>query len=107
MIAVIDFHMLDGWPSDLLACLDRHYTLLLDWETGWHKIASEYDAAVCDVERVLQPYALIGWHCTRLTLAEMAFVRSSGMQLPTPAMLNGRVDALAQADACRRKLRID
>jgi hypothetical protein len=43
---------------------------------------------------VLQPFAITGWHCTRLTDAEMDHILRAGMQLPDTAMLNRRIDAL-------------
>ena len=41
----------------------------------------------------LHPYAIIGWHCTRLTEAEIAHIVDQGMQLPSTAMLESRIDA--------------
>jgi hypothetical protein len=92
---LMDIEVPDSWPNDLLAYLNRHHRLFLDWETGARKVtASTYDRAIYGLRDVLQPYAINGWHCTRLTKAEIATIISTGMQLPDGAMLNRRIDAL-------------
>jgi hypothetical protein len=87
-----------SWPKDLLAYLHRHHRLFLDWEKKSGKVAPYiYDRTIYGLRDVLQPYAITGWHCTRLTTAEIASIVSSGMQLPDAAMLNRRIDALVSA----------
>jgi hypothetical protein len=92
--ALINLETPDGWPTDLRAYLDRHHDLFLNWETGRSKVAAEYDLAIYGLKAVLRRYALVGWHCTRLTEDEIARIRSSGMQLPDAAMLRRRVDTV-------------
>jgi hypothetical protein len=105
MTELLDLNRPDGWPSDLRECLDRYHDLFLDWEFGPSKFtAVEYDLAVYGLEAVLRQYALVGWHCTRLTEAEIATIRSNGMQMPDVAMLHRRVDAVVEAGLLPRDL---
>lgn len=39
----------------------------------------------------------MGWHCTRLTDAEIALIEATGMQLPNAHILNERIDKLVEA----------
>jgi hypothetical protein len=94
----MDIEVPDSWPDDLLAYLDRHHRLFLDWETEPRKVTPfTYDRAIYGLRDALQPYAISGWHCTRLTKPEIATIISTGMQLPDAAMLNRRIDALLNA----------
>lgn len=94
----IDLETPDSWPDDLRAYLDQRHDLFLDWETGPSKVtATEYDPAIYGLEAVLRRYALVGWHCTRLTKDEIASIWSGGMQLPDVTMLHRRVDAVVEA----------
>lgn len=98
MTALIDQEASDSWPHDLRSYLDQHQDVLLDWETGPSRgAARKYDLAISGLETVLRRYALVGWHCTRLTEDEIAGIRSRGMQLPDVAMLHRRVDAVVEA----------
>jgi hypothetical protein len=93
--ALIDLEAPDSWPEDLRDYLDRHHSLFLDWETGPSRVrAAEYDRAVYGLQDVLRQYELVGWHCTRLTEAEIAAIESGGMQLPDSAMLDRRLETL-------------
>ncbi|WP_152545657.1 hypothetical protein [Mesorhizobium sp. NBIMC_P2-C4] len=40
-----------------------------------------YDAAVYAVVDALQPYSVVGWHCTRLADHEIDDIKASGMVL--------------------------
>lgn len=55
---------------------------------------AEYDAAIYGLCDALQPYSLIGLHCTRLTEQEIEHIIAHGMQLPNGAMLAARIDRL-------------
>jgi hypothetical protein len=95
---LIDPATSDNWPSDLRAYLEQHQDLFLDWETGASgRAASEYDGVMRGLETLLRCYALVGWHCTRLTEDEIASIQSVGMQLPDVGMLHRRVDAVVEA----------
>lgn len=102
---LIDRETLETWPTDLRAYLDQHYELFLDWETGSTKVtAAQYDRAVYALEAVLRQYALVGWHCTRLTEDEIESIMAGGMQLPNAAMLNRRLKAVTAAGLLSRDL---
>jgi hypothetical protein len=60
-------------------------------------MAPTYDSAIHGLCVLLQRYAITGWHCTRLTRAEIAAIISNGMGLPDAAMLNRRIDAVVDA----------
>jgi hypothetical protein len=87
-----------AWPGELRAYLDTHHDLFLGWETGQSRpAASTYDRAIYGLIDALQPYAITGWHCSRLTDAEVGEILRNGMQLPDAEMLARRIDALLEA----------
>lgn len=92
-VTLLDLNRPALWPVDLRAYLDAHYDLFLGWERG-DVAAPAYDKAIYGLIDVLQPFAITGWHCTRLTDAEIDQILREGMQLPDTAMLNRRIDAL-------------
>lgn len=82
-------------PPRVRAFLDRHYDLFLDWATGPTLFdARTYDRALYELFELLRPFAVAGWHATRLTREEVAAILAQGMQLPNPAMLDRRIDAV-------------
>jgi hypothetical protein len=102
-VKLIDLNVPNSWPEDLLDYLGQHHALFLDWETRRPAISSyerayerakAYDRAIYGLRDVLQSCAITGWHCTRLTHAEIATIISTGMQLPYGMMLARRIDAL-------------
>jgi hypothetical protein len=94
----IDVESPKTWPADLSAYLSEHHDLFLDWETGPTNVtAPAYDRAIYGLCAILQQYALMGWHCTRLTAVEIAAIISGGMQPPDSAMLNRRIDQIQEA----------
>lgn len=87
-----------AWPAPLLECLSRHYEVLLGWECRTRSISAPlYDAAINEVYTAIRPYALIGWHCTRLTEAEIEEILRAGMHLPNEARLRARIEARVSA----------
>ncbi len=104
MVKLIDLNLPSAWPGDVLDYLGRHHALFLDWETGKPGISSSYeralerakayDRAIYGLRDALQPYAITGWHCTRLTQTEVATIILTGMHLPDATMLTRRIDAL-------------
>jgi hypothetical protein len=85
------------WPRNLVGVLERHETLFQAWFTG-HPVQSvaAFDAAHADVRGALDTCEVIGWHCTRLTDAEIALIEADGMRLPNVQMLNERIDRLVE-----------
>ena len=87
-----------AWPAALQTYLQTQHDLFLGRETGTGRVApASYDKAICGLMDVLQPYAIRGWHCTRLTDAEINEIQRNGMQLPNAAMLTRRIEALVVA----------
>ena len=86
------------WPADVVAYLESHHALFLDWEnrTGGSQntTPAAYDRALGELRSVLNNHSLHGYHCTRLTAGEIAHIASNGMQLPNGAMLRRRVEAI-------------
>ena len=64
--------------------------------------AAKYDSAIYGLEAMLRQYALVGWHCTRLTEDEIASIWSDGMHPPDAAMLHRRIDAVVAAGLLQR-----
>lgn len=95
---VINLEKPQSWPPDLLSVLDRHYDQLHNWEarTGFRDPRA-YDQAINEILDASQPFAIRGWHCTRLTEQEIGLVLTHGLRLPTPAMLHQRIDAVVAA----------
>ena len=106
------------WPAELLQYLGKHYELFLGWETkpaqafgqGFDELtllkqavkhalvcSRDFEEAMLGLRVALQPYAIPGWHCTRLTKAEANGIRCKGMHPPNAEMLARRVDALVGA----------
>lgn len=89
------------WPEDVLKFLEREDDIFRAWEeqhAGRQPArpvsGPEYDSVLGGLRRVLDPYDLRGYHCTRLTDAEIAHILANGMQLPDAAMLLKRIQAL-------------
>jgi hypothetical protein len=86
-----------AWPPELRDYLGAHSDLFVKWESAPGDVqADTYDAAIYGLVKVLQPYAMVGWHCTRLTEAEIAHVLRSGIQMPDGTMLRRRIEGLVQ-----------
>jgi len=93
---IIDLEGVESWPIELTTYLDAHHGVFLDWGTDPARVdAATYDRAIIGLTDVMQPYAIVGWHCTRLTNREIARIGAEGMQLPDAAMLLRRIDAAA------------
>jgi len=86
-----------AWPAALQTYLGTRHELFLGWETGTSGVpAALYDKAICGLMDALQPYAIRGWHCTRLTDSEIDEIQRNGMQLPNAAMLTRRIESLVE-----------
>jgi hypothetical protein len=86
------------WPAEVLAYLEHHHDVFWAWEdrSGRSGTVSgpQYDRALYGLRAVLNDYTLHGYHCTRLTTAEIGHIMSQGMQPPNAAMLRGRIQVL-------------
>jgi hypothetical protein len=59
--------------------------------------AGAYDRAISSVCDALSPFAITGWHCTRLTDEEISAILADGMKLPGVDTLHRRIEALVSA----------
>jgi len=108
MNIIIDLDNVQNWPVALRAFLETHYDVFLGWEEDQNRPhPSTYDAAIYGLADALQPYALIGWHCTRLTDEEAERITTSGMGLPNGDVLERRIDALVQQGLITASVAID
>jgi hypothetical protein len=91
----MDFNNEATWPDDLLAYLEANHDLFLSWETHDGSVSgNQYDNALRGLRAVLDRHSLHGYHCTRLTPREMAYILANGMQLPNATVLEARIRAL-------------
>ena len=89
----------NSWPIGLLNVLENHYDLFLAWKKGLTvNCVKAYDQAIDDVERQLQLYSIVGWHCTRLTDNEISTFLTEGIQLPNATVLDRRIDECVKAN---------
>ncbi len=85
----------EAWPTELRQQLEKYRKLLLDWEISPGSVSAPvYDNAMYALRNMLDSYAVTGWHCTRLTDAEIRHIQHRGMQLPDGAMLGRRIAML-------------
>jgi len=97
---LIDLNSPASWPRPLQEFLDRHERLFADWEHRTETVSpGEYDLAIMALGVILRNYNLRGWHCTRLTDAEVHAIRGTGMVLPDREILGRRIDVLCDAGA--------
>ncbi len=101
------------WPSDIFEVLSANEPMLRAYEQ--HERATmdaylkgntpmalmpsnphhrEHERVLIRLGRVLEKYALRGWHCTRLTKGEQRKIREQGMTPPSLEMLQGRIEEL-------------
>jgi len=88
----------EAWPTELREQLEKDRKLFLNWENSPGSVgAPACDNAMYALRNMLDSYALTGWHCTRLTDAEIRHIKHRGMQLPDDAMLGRRIAMLEGA----------
>ena len=96
MTTTIDFDKPHCWPRPLSEFLNARHELLLDWVAGKFSPREWEEEELPHLRRLLQPCSLLGWHCSRLSNAEIDSIRSNGMELPNREMLARRIDAVVQ-----------
>ena len=81
------------WPADLLDYLEANRAVFYGWETqACAGLAPAYDRAVYGLRELLWRHLLHGYHCARLTDAEIGHIEKYGLQLPNDAMLRQRIE---------------
>lgn len=102
---LIDLKNPADWPPAVREWLVEHSELFLQWDRDASRVGAKvYDRAIEALRELLQPFALRGWHCTRLTDEEVEGVRTNGILLPDLNMLHRRIDALVQKGLVDRNL---
>jgi hypothetical protein len=101
---IIDLENPQAWRRDLIDFLDAHHDQLLAWEyqrddgtksdEAVLRSAMTYDRTISQLCAILDNYFLTGWHCTRLTDAEITNINTHGMQPPSLELLRRRIDAI-------------
>lgn len=106
MPTILDLRAPATWPDNIRTYLKAKHDLFLGRETGQEAISGAlYDDAIYKLTDLLTQYAVIGWHCTRLTESEVEKILQSGMQLPNAAMLESRLEAACVAGLLTEKLK--
>jgi len=102
---------LSTWPTEVVTFLGANHDLFLAWEQrliGQQPIiplsGPDYDRAIMKLRQLLNPHALRGFHCTRLTEAEIERVGSTGMQPPNATILGRRIQALLQTGSIEQPI---
>lgn len=97
---ILDLTDLSTWPLDILSHLDKNHSLYLGWESGIKRPpAYAYDDAINELKELVRNSGcmMCGYHCTRLTKAEIQTILGSGMSLPDVTMLHKRIADVAAA----------
>jgi len=92
------------WPPELLAALEQRRAVFLDKELRATKAKpsgvwdwQKWDAAIYEMCEIMRPFTLRGYHCTRLTEAEIEEIKVMGMSPPNHYMLKARITALVKS----------
>ena len=92
---LLDLDRPSSWPAALSTYLHEHFDLFWAWEAKTGQISGpSFDEAIYGLRNILRAYEIPGWHCTRLTDAEVDEILRDGMQLPNADTLTRRIDAL-------------
>jgi len=100
LMKILDLTNLSTWPLNILSHLDKNHSLYLGWESGIKRPpAFAYDIAINELKELVRNSGctMHGYHCTRLTEAEIQTILGSGMSLPNLTMLHKRIADVAAA----------
>ncbi len=94
---LLDLDRPSSWPTALSTYLDEHHDVFRAWEAKTRQAsAPSFDQAIYGLRDILKAYEIRGWHCTRLTDAEVDQVLRDGMHLPNSETLTRRIEALSE-----------
>jgi len=92
------------WPQDVRRYLEDHHDVFYGWDFGGtgdgvipRPSGPAFDQAYYGLQDVLDGHLLHGYHCTRLTDAEIEHILATGMQLPCEEMLRRCIEAVRAA----------
>ena len=94
---LLDLDRPSSWPAALSTYLDEHRDVFRAWEAKSGQVSAPlFEVAMHGLRDILPAYDIRGWHCTRLTDAEVDQVLRDGMHLPNAETLTRRIEALAE-----------
>lgn len=115
-VADIELERAETWPDAVRRLVEDNRNLLIAYQQereridrlGWGDIQvrihppanpyrAAYDELVASTEALLQGHRLVGYHCTRLTPAEVDRVRQNGLRALSPNLVSERLAALVHA----------
>jgi hypothetical protein len=104
------------WPVGVRELVESHRETLIAYQRergridrlGWtdvrvrmnppvNQYRSGYDTLLARTEELLVGHRLVGYHCTRLTSAEVVRVRREGLRALSPDLVRERLEALVDA----------
>lgn len=104
------------WPVTVRELVDENRKALIAYQRergridrlGWTDVSvrinppinphrAGYDALLARAETLLRGHRLVGYHCTRLTPAEVGQIRREGLRALSPDLVRGRLEALVDA----------
>lgn len=91
---LIDLERPEVWPTSFVDVLEPHYDALRSREVG--PLSDRFDAAIYAIIDALEPYSVIGWHCTRLASHEVEDIKARGMALLDVGLVARRIDAAVE-----------
>jgi|MDSW01.3.fsa_nt_gb hypothetical protein len=106
----IDIDDTDSWPDDFLQIISDNKALFIQYHQEEKRVdklcredialrinrplnphKEEYEAVAAQLDTILQTHNIVGYHCTRLTAHEIQNIRSSGLKILTPDLIELRL----------------
>lgn len=97
---ILDVSKPASWPEGLQQVIERLRQVFRAWEQDRpEKSAAAFDEAMQQLGDALSPFAIRGFHFTRLTEDEAAGIRSSGLEVLSTDLIARRVAARVEQGA--------
>ncbi len=112
----IELEQPETWPDALRELVSRNLEQLVSYQLERERIdellredvdariwpprnqwRDGYETLIKETEALLIGHRLVGYHCTRLTAAEVVRVRANGLRALTPYLVTERINALKDA----------
>lgn len=110
MDGVMNLQDCHSWPEAVRDFLSANEALFQaqrtpseDWMESERR-GREFDRLHDELEELLARFSMTGYHCTRLTEAEIAEVQANGLQPLSPELLNWRIRRLDLPNRLRERL---
>jgi hypothetical protein len=99
LLVVLNLDHPSTWPHPLLAALAEYEQTFRAWELDLpEKSHQTFEPAMTALGQALQPYAIRGWHCTRLTPREAREVETNGLDILGDHLIKTRISALVHSN---------